>query len=300
MIARFGDFAHSTQMGRLLLEAQTRSRSLQTQLGTSKAAASFREIGSDTKRLLDAKTMLQRTRQFERDNGVVHGRLQMMEGAITTMTEVGDRLRVLLVQRLNDSSSHLGQTAIEAELLLSQVVGSLNIRLDGRHLFAGSATDRAPVELDPAFAAFGSADDTYYRGDEVELAVRADDGLQITYGMTAARAGFAELIGALRAAMEGDGGDDRALLEQALGLVNDALPKLADYRGEIGARSAQLEQVNHVHGLSGVYLQQRISDIEDVDIAEAVTRLMQDQLALEAAMATISRLSRLSLVDYIR
>jgi flagellar hook-associated protein 3 FlgL len=55
-----------------------------------------------------------------------------------------------------------------------------------------------------------------------------------------------------------------------------------------------------VHGLSGVYLQGRISDIEDVDVAEAVTRLMQDQLALEAAMATISRLSRLSLVDYIR
>jgi flagellar hook-associated protein 3 FlgL len=300
MIARFGDLAQNTQMSRLLMGAQTRSRTLQIQLGSSKAVGSFREVGSDTKRLLDAKAMLQRTRQFERDNNLIQGRLHMMESTIGSLTEVGDRLRVLLVQRLNDSSSQTGQTAIEAELLLQQVVGALNVKLEGRHLFAGSATDRLPVELDPAFAAFGSPDDTYYRGDGVELAVRADDGLQITYGMTADREGFGELIGALRAAIQGDVGNDRNLLEQALGLVNDALPKLADYRGEVGARAAQIEQINHVHGLTEVYLQERISDIEDVDIAEAVTRLMQDQLALEAAMATIARLSKLSLVEYIR
>ena len=36
-----------------------------------------------------------------------------------------------------------------------------------------------------------------------------------------------------------------------------------------------------------------------MDITEAITRLAEDQVLLEAAMATISRLNQLSLVDYL-
>ena len=114
-------------------------------------------------------------------------------------------------------------------------MADLNVELDGRHLFAGSRTDTAPVVLDPAFSAFGAADDTYYQGDAVELTVRADVDHDLTYGMTADREGFQELIGALRATIEGDGSDDQALLESALDLVNAALPKITGYRSEIGA-----------------------------------------------------------------
>ena len=205
-----------------------------------------------------------------------------------------------LVQRLDSAAGVTGIITPEVEQLLQQAVASLNTELDGRHLFAGSRNDADPVVLDPAFSAFGLPDDTYYQGDAVQLTVRADADVDLTYGMTADRDGFQELIGALRATLEGDGSDDHALLESALDLVNAALPKVTSYQSEIGTRQAALGRINLGHGDVEVYLQRQISDIENVDLTEAITRLSQDQMVIESAMATIAQLSRLSLADFLR
>ena len=222
-----------------------------------------------------------------------------MESSTASLVEIASRLRVLLIQRLDSAQGVPGIITPGAEQLLQQAVAALNVELDGRHLFAGSHNDIRPVVLDPAFSAFGAPDDTYYQGDAVELTVRADVDYDLTYGMTADREGFQELIGALRATLEGDGSDDRAMLESALDLVNAALPKITSYQGELGARQAALERVNFGHGDAEVYLQRQISDIENVDLTEAITRLSQDQMVIESAMATIAQLSRLSLVDFL-
>jgi flagellar hook-associated protein 3 FlgL len=43
-----------------------------------------------------------------------------------------------------------------------------------------------------------------------------------------------------------------------------------------------------------------LSDIEDLDYTEAVTRMNKEMTALEAAMGSFSKISGLSLFDYIR
>src|SRR5690606_31477113 len=43
----------------------------------------------------------------------------------------------------------------------------------------------------------------------------------------------------------------------------------------------------------------RLSGLVDVDYASAITRFQQNQTALEAAMATYSKVARLSLFDYL-
>ena len=300
MITRTGDFAQNNRITQLFLDAQTRVREVQAQLSSGKVTDQFRDLAPDVNRLLDAKNLLQKARQYQTNNRLVDGRLQVMESAVGSLFELGTRLRTLLIQRLNDGTSVPGTMTAEATLMLDQVVAELNAELGGQFLFAGSRTDTAPVELDPAFTNFGSPDDSYYQGDDVELAVLADDDLLLTYGMTADREGFQKLIGALRTVIEADVIDDRPLLESALDLVDSALPKLADYRSELGARQARLADINVRHGDMEVYLQRQISDVEDVDIAAAVTRLSQDQVLIESAMATIGRLSRLSLADYLR
>jgi len=300
MLTRTGDLAQSTYATQLLLDAQTRSRATQIQISTGKVATQFSGLADDSDRLVSAKDALQRIQQFQSNNQLVDGRLQVMESSTASLVEIASQLRVLLIQRLDSAQGVPGIITPGAEQLLEQAVADLNVELDGRHLFAGSRTDTTPVVLDPAFASFGAPDDTYYRGDAVELSVRADVDHDLTYGMTAERAGFQELIGALRATIEGDGSDDRALLESALGLVNAALPKITSYQGELGARQAALERVNLGHGDAEVYLQRQVGDIENVDLTAAITRLSQDQMVIESAMATIAQLSRLSLVDFLR
>ena len=45
--------------------------------------------------------------------------------------------------------------------------------------------------------------------------------------------------------------------------------------------------------------QGRLSDLVDLDYASAISQLQGEQLALEAAMATYAKVSRLSLFDYL-
>jgi flagellar hook-associated protein 3 FlgL len=300
MLTRVGDFAQHQRITQLLLDAQTRAREAQIQIGTGKVAQRFREIASDADRLLATKDALYQIRQYRANNDLITRRLEVMESNVASLHEVGSRLKVLLIQRLDAGSAVPGVISPEVRQLLEQAVSDLNVDFAGRQLFSGTRTDTAPVVLDPAFAGLGGPDDTYYQGDAVALSVRADAEREVAYGMTADRPGFQELIGALRAALAGDASDDRALLESALALVNAALPKVADYRSELGAGQAALERINVGHDDAEVYLERQISDIENVDLAGAVTRLSQDQMVLESAMATIARLSQVTLADFLR
>jgi flagellar hook-associated protein 3 FlgL len=300
MMTRTGDYAQSTRASQLLLDVQTRSRATQVQIGSGKVAQDFKGIGGDTSRLVSAKDALQRIAQFQSNNQQVERRLEAMESSTASLVDIATRLRVLLIQRLDSAQGVPGTVTPEVGQLLEQTTSDLNVELDGRFLFAGSRTDRPAVALDPAFSAFGAPDDTYYQGDDVELTVHADVDRDLTYGMTADRQGFQELIGALRAAAEGDGSDDQALLESALDLVNAALPRITGYRSELGANRAALERVNLGHGDAELYLESQVSDIENVDLTEAITSLSQDQMVLESSMATIAQLNRLSLVDFLR
>ena len=299
MLTRVGDFAQHQRMTQLLLDAQTRARATQVQIGTGKVAQRFREVAPDADRLLGTKDALLQIRQFRANNDLVAKRLEVMESSAASLQEVGSRLKVLLIQRLDSGSAIPGVITPEIQHLLEQAVSDLNVDFAGQYLFSGTRTDTAPVVLDPAFAGFGGPDDTYYQGDAVTLTVRVDAEREVAYGMTADRPGFEELIGALRTALAGDATDDRALLESALELVNGALPKVADYRSELGAGQAALERINLGHGDADVYLERQISDIENVDLTEAITRMSQDQMVIESAMATIARLNQVTLADYL-
>jgi flagellar hook-associated protein 3 FlgL len=300
MLTRTGDYAQSTRTSQLLLDAQTRSRATQIQISSGKVAHQFSGLAADASRLVSAKDALQRIGEFQHNNTLVGQRLEVMESSTASLIEIATGLRVLLIQRLDSAQGVPGTISPSVEQLLQQAASDLNAELDGRYLFAGSRTDRPAVALDPAFAAFGAPDDTYYQGDAVELTVRADVDHDVSYGMTADRHGFQELIGALRAAGEGDGSDDRALLESALDLVNAALPRIAGYQSELGASRAALDRVNLGHGDAELYLGSQVSDIENVDLSAAITRLAQDQMVIESSMATIAQLNRLSLVDFLR
>lgn len=53
------------------------------------------------------------------------------------------------------------------------------------------------------------------------------------------------------------------------------------------------------HEDSGVVLKTLISDIEDVDMAEAITRLNQEQLAQQASARVLAQLNTLTLLDFL-
>lgn len=299
MYNRIGDFAQSELMTSQLLQTQTRTRIAQGQIGSGKRAERFQDLAPDVEQLLNSKLVLKQNQQFQKNITVTDKKLIAMESSIAGLAGLAARAKTLALQRINDPNTFPGMMAGEFEALLDQSVANLNDAIDGRYLFGGSQTARAPVVLDAAFAAFGSADTTYYQGDALTLSTRVDVDVEVETTMSADLEGFQALIGGLRGLINGDIVDDEAILENSLGLINDSINLMADYQADLGVRQNQLDRINQSHTDAEIYIEVRISEIEDIDLTEAITRLSRDQILLESAMATLGRLSRMTLAEYL-
>ena len=97
---------------------------------------------------------------------------------------------------------------------------------------------------------------------------------------------------------------DKVVLDQ---LIDDSLTNFAAAESslgqvwaEVGARLNTAESVKALHEGVGLLNQELISDIRDLDYAEAISRLSQETFVLEAAQQTFSRVSSLSLFNFLR
>jgi len=82
-------------------------------------------------------------------------------------------------------------------------------------------------------------------------------------------------------------------------LVNGALDGLPDVRGRIGSSRSILEQESNRMKDFTLALDQSVGDLENIDFAEAISRLGEEQAQLQASMAALSRLRQVTLTNFL-
>lgn len=88
--------------------------------------------------------------------------------------------------------------------------------------------------------------------------------------------------------------------QRALGDLDLAIGNILDVRTSVGTRQNALEAANDEASSAKLGLQQTLSEIEDVDLAEAISRLSFETTTLEAVQATFASIQRLSLFSFLR
>lgn len=299
MALRIGDLAHSQRLIATMGGVRARLVDDQAAAASGKAAASYDRIADRAGELLRVRDASAVRSALAERNERLGRELQLMDGALGAVVDIASRARVAVLQRLDGGLGDAVPLEGEIDSLLAQVEDALNTRFDGRYLFGGTRTDAPPVSL-PATPVTTADPTLYYRGDQVRLSVRADLGVELTYGVTADAAPFAELIAALGQARAAHLADDGAGLAAAAAGLGTALDGLADLRAQAGVAAAQLESVTEGQRSALLYLDEVTSSIEDTDLAATLTRIANDQAGLEAAYAVTARLASLSLADYLR
>ena len=187
-----------------------------------------------------------------------------------------------------------------------EVASLLNTQLAGQYIFSGSVTDQPAVDLsdadyDPQAGLPGSfaPDADYYQGDDFKHSVRADEGYEVAYGITADDPAFEQMLRALSYMGFAGATQDAAVLEQALNLIDGAIDGLSDLRGQVGAHSKALQQSKTTHEDFKGFAQNLVSNIEDVDIAQATSELAFNEVQLQGSFMTLARLQSLSLLDFL-
>jgi flagellar hook-associated protein 3 FlgL len=96
----------------------------------------------------------------------------------------------------------------------------------------------------------------------------------------------------------------RARLNNDVGLalenLDQSLGRVLELRTRVGARLNTIESQGIVDEERMLALKTTLSQVEDLDYAEAVSRFSLQQVALEAAQQAYVQMSRLSLFDFIR
>ena len=88
-------------------------------------------------------------------------------------------------------------------------------------------------------------------------------------------------------------------IQQALEDLRTASEHVLTQAGKVGGKENRLETADTI--ISGLELtnKERLSTVEDVDVADLMTELAQQQLIYEAVLKSSSMIMRMSLIDYI-
>jgi flagellar hook-associated protein 3 FlgL len=214
------------------------------------------------------------------------------------------------------------------------VVGVLNQRTADRAIFAGDATDAAalaPVDsmlaeiealvasettaagvvaaVDAWFDSPGAGFElTGYIGSGIPLApFRLGAGEAADLAVTAADPGLRDMLkgfalGALLdgPTLSGDAAEREALARAAADRTLAATDRITDLRAGIGAAEAAVEAASVRRETETAALELARAELIGADPFEAATRLETAQTRLETLYALTARVSRLSLVDFLR
>jgi flagellar hook-associated protein 3 FlgL len=295
---RTGDLAQFTRTMGNMQEVQSRLRYANLQISTGKAAHTYAELGADSGTLMRTETALERTKMFAERNTQLGNQLNLMDGALATIVDVAEEFQQALIARRNDAGGAAVKLDLEAQGMIDRVVGELNLKVDGRHVFAGTKTDTAPV--DASLLGTDVTNEDFYQGDKIPLRARIDGDAEATYGVLAVDQAFRDLFAGLKTAIDGHVADDDALLRDAAVLAERALDGVIAKRSELATVTARVESTRASQEGTALYLQDTVSSIVDTDVPATMARIAQDQVSLEASYSITSRLSRLSLTDYLR
>jgi flagellar hook-associated protein 3 FlgL len=104
-----------------------------------------------------------------------------------------------------------------------------------------------------------------------------------------------------------DGGaglpSDRPIFQHQVGAsiadLDQSLNRVLQVRSEVGSRLSAIDQAASTRETEAIDLQQLLSDLRDVDYAVAISKLNQEYAGLQAAQAAYTKISQLSLFDYL-
>jgi flagellar hook-associated protein 3 FlgL len=82
--------------------------------------------------------------------------------------------------------------------------------------------------------------------------------------------------------------------------IDQALERTIGVRSEVGARLSAIDQATSIREVEAVDLQALLSDLRDTDYAKAISELNQQYAGLQAAQAAYTKISQMSLFDFLR
>ncbi len=308
-MTRVSSFGQNQALIQSMLSNQQRVFEVQKQVSTGKKADEFRGLASETNTLLSARSIKTRTETFQSTITRIKGIIDANDVQINAIAETAQNLRQDMLTAVGQEQA-LGFQEVLRESY-NFIASALNTSIGGAFIFAGSKTDTPPVsgnDISNLIAATNASD--LFQNDNAAPVAKIADNVELQFGALASDIAL-PIFESIKRIAEFDvnpatgplNGEltavQRTFLEGELALLDSAIQDAQKIQVQNGLKFQRLETIGEQHENSTVFLETFISDIEDVNIAEAISRLNNDSIALEASFRTLGTLTNLSLLNFI-
>jgi len=261
---------------------------------------------------------------------------QFISSIQSTLGRIGDMNSSFQSTLMTASNKAFGDTSSrilsEAKTTLGQVINAMNTSTGGRTVFAGISTDILPVApqddilsaVSAAMAGAGNVDDMLaaaqawfedpagysaigYRGATTSLApVTLSDSDTVQFDFRGDDPALRDILRNLVVIALADDpalgftqAQQSELFQKSLNAVLDSSTEMVNLQAQVGFSEARIEALTVRHSTERASLEMARNDLLSVDPYQSATELEQVQFQLQSLYAITSRMSQLSLVNYL-
>jgi flagellar hook-associated protein 3 FlgL len=301
MVNRVATFPATDRLINGNTRLQVKLAEQQEQISTGLKSYNYIGIARDTQRLLSLENSQDNLRSYSMNGKMVMANVDIMFNAVDEMVNLSNKFVQTLTAGLGGNFLQPQVMQDQADLLMREMAGLLNIQSAGRYLFAGSAIDVVPVDLaDPAWIAQtppSVVNSSYYQGDNTILDVRVSETMVVDYGFTANNPAFEMALRSYNLVFNNS--TNPVAIAEALDLMKAAILEMSNVQAAMSTNSRTIEDQIVRNEEDALTLTELISNIKEVDLAETSVKLQQTQTQLEASYATTTRLMNLNLFDFL-
>lgn len=223
----------------------------------------------------------------------------VLQQADTSLGQIGDQLQqisTLVVQAGNGTLDAGGKAAIATQIqdLFTSILATANATdMRGGPLFGGSGSGKAVTQNTDGTLSFTAGEAASIPiGDGQSVQPSNNAASFLTTGTSDIGASIAAIVAALNG-----GGTIPADAKDTLQQISD---KVTATQASIGARAARVDIVSGQISSAQIDRSQARTDVDGFDYSTAITELQKTMTVLQATQASFTKLSSMSLFDYLK
>ncbi len=240
------------------------------------------------------------TERYTRASDSVSSRLSVVDTVLDDLINKLTAAQTAIMTARGTTATPATRDAAAQELLSLRdaVLDDLNTRFRDTYVFGGQAATTKPFQKNPDGTIAG------YAGTTGEVAVDIDEHRSVTIAfngdLIAQGADAADVFATFDAAVTAVRAGNEAGLESAMQAFQRTFSRATEMQSRVGAGQRAVDDQKLRLSETKTAMAARVSKLEHANMAEAITGMSQADAAYQAALGAAGKITRLSLMDYLR
>ncbi|KGX93950.1 flagellar hook-associated protein FlgL [Pontibacillus halophilus JSM 076056 = DSM 19796] len=266
----------------------------QEQLSTGKKLTKPSDDPVSAVKGMSYRAQLTEIEQYERNMNEVHTWTENTDAALDETTGALQRLRELAVQASNGTyeEGQLKNIGAEVSQLKDHLEDLANTEVNGKYLFNGSDTKNQPVDT--------GATPSKYPNNTDEVRIEVSKGIKVDVNVKGESIFSEKLFDDLDKFINNLNGTGTGNMEESIADLDGHINNTVNERADLGARMNRIEFIEQRLDTQKVAATDMLSENEDAELEEVITKLKTQESIHRAALSVGSRVIQPTLVDFLK